>query len=121
MAVAWNKIAFVLHLLVESSGTPPPMLDLVRKPAFSKQGLLDVTAFPRGMGSLPRGTLCAHCGVEEAGYVPDGSVGPTCDTCMFERSLEQINSLRLRRLWRMKVALLAGPRMDLPHCSRFLH
>ena len=30
------------------------------------------------MGSLPRGTLCAYCGLREAGYIPDGCAGPLC-------------------------------------------
>ena len=30
------------------------------------------------MGSLPEGTLCAYCGINEAGYIPDGCVGPVC-------------------------------------------
>ena len=40
------------------------------------------------MGSLPRGTLCAYCGVREAGYIPDGCAGPLCMTpdgvCCFD-------------------------------------
>jgi hypothetical protein len=30
------------------------------------------------MGSLPEGTLCAYCGEHEAGYIPDGCIGPVC-------------------------------------------
>ena len=30
------------------------------------------------MGSLPEGTLCAYCGINAAGYIPDGCVGPVC-------------------------------------------
>ena len=36
------------------------------------------------MGSLPEGTMCTYCGQEEAGYIPDGMLGPTCGTCMDE-------------------------------------
>ena len=34
------------------------------------------------MGSCEPGTLCAYCGAEEAGYIPDGCVGPMCGSCM---------------------------------------
>ena len=30
------------------------------------------------MGSVPDGTLCAYCGINPAGYIPDGCVGPVC-------------------------------------------
>ena len=30
------------------------------------------------MGSSPRGTLCAYCGVHPACYIPDGCIGPIC-------------------------------------------
>ena len=30
------------------------------------------------MGTLEDGTLCAHCGINEAYYIPDGCVGPVC-------------------------------------------
>ena len=33
------------------------------------------------MGSLADGTLCMYCGVNEAGYIPDGCVGVICFTC----------------------------------------
>jgi len=33
---------------------------------------------PAAMGSLPEGTLCAYCGLREAGYIPDGCCGPLC-------------------------------------------
>ena len=32
------------------------------------------------MGSLPEGTMCFYCGVEEAGYIPDGCLGAVCGT-----------------------------------------
>ena len=33
------------------------------------------------MGSSPDGTMCWYCNQQEAGYIPDGLMGPTCDTC----------------------------------------
>ena len=59
----------------------------------------------RGMGTLPRGTLCAYCGVREAGYIPDGCAGPLCmdpdDVCCFDlwqsRSWEYVCGLRYER------------------------
>ena len=34
------------------------------------------------MGSFEHGTMCAYCAAEEAGYIPDGCVGPMCGSCM---------------------------------------
>ena len=34
------------------------------------------------MGSCGPDTLCAYCDEEEAGYIPDGCVGPMCGSCM---------------------------------------
>ena len=28
--------------------------------------------------------MCTYCGQEEAGYIPDGMLGPTCGTCCDE-------------------------------------
>ena len=33
------------------------------------------------MGSSPEGTMCWYCNQQEAGYIPDGLMGPTCDAC----------------------------------------
>ena len=41
------------------------------------------------MGSLPEGTLCAYCRTHEAGYIPDGAIGPLCmgePHCCFDRA-----------------------------------
>ena len=59
----------------------------------------------RGMGTLPDGTLCAYCGVREAGYIPDGCAGPLCmdpdDVCCFDlwqsRGWEYVCGLRYER------------------------
>ena len=39
------------------------------------------------MGTVEEGTMCAYCAVNEAGYIPDGCVGPTCPDC-WDRTLE---------------------------------
>ena len=36
----------------------------------------------RAMGSLPDGSMCIYCYRHFAGYIPDGSAGPMCGTCM---------------------------------------
>ena len=64
------------------------------------------------MGSLPKGTKCAYCGIRESGYIPDGAVGPVClepdDECCWDRAQilgwEIINQERLLRLWKKKMA-----------------
>ena len=67
------------------------------------------------MGSLPRGTLCAYCGVNEAGYIPDGYVGPVCIGDSEEEPakifcinlpIEEAKDLRARRLWTARSAPL---------------
>ena len=62
---------------------------------------------PTAMGSLPDGTLCAYCGIREAGYIPDGCCGPVCmDYCIL-LDIEQLVSMRLSRLWCMYSAAFA--------------
>ena len=67
------------------------------------------------MGSLPRGPLCAYCGVNEAGYIPDGYVGPVCIGDSEEEPakifcinlpIEEAKDLRARRLWTARSAPL---------------
>ncbi len=66
------------------------------------------------MGSLPEGTLCAYCGVREAGYIPDGCCGPVC----FDEKVgcwdvaqssgwEVVEAMRLKRLWQGLVVKLS--------------
>jgi len=67
------------------------------------------------MGSCPRGTKCAYCGVREAGYIPDGAAGPVCfepqGECCWDRAQdlgwEIIVQERLLRLWNKKLAGLS--------------
>ena len=59
------------------------------------------------MGSLPEGTLCAYCGVEEAGYIPDGACGPMCPDCL-ELPEEKACGLRWGRLWPVRIAPLCS-------------
>ena len=74
------------------------------------------------MGSLPDGTLCAYCGVREAGYIPDGCAGPVCfepdGECCFDRSLvlgwDVIVQERLMRLSNLKMILICGDMASLP-------
>ena len=74
------------------------------------------------MGSLPRGTLCAYCGLREAGYIPDGCVGPLCmepdDECCYDRSQalgwDVIVQERLMRLWNLKMTLICSDMTTLP-------
>ena len=74
------------------------------------------------MGSLPRGTLCAYCGLREAGYIPDGCVGPVCmepdDECCYDRSQalgwDVIVQERLMRLWNLKMILICSDMTTLP-------
>ena len=65
------------------------------------------------MGSVPEGTLCAYCGVNPAGYIPDGAVGPMCmnfPKACFDRSengeVEAVFGLRLVRKARAVFARL---------------
>ena len=64
------------------------------------------------MGSLPWGIKCAYCGEYDAGYIPDGCVGPLCigpswlipeGRSCFERACVEgwgvVESLRLERLF----------------------
>ena len=66
------------------------------------------------MGTVEEGTLCAYCGVREAGYIPDGCVGPMCmgkPGCCQEVGEEFgwscIDNKRLCRLGRSWIACLA--------------
>ena len=75
------------------------------------------------MGSFPEGTLCCYCGVNPAGYIPDGAVGPMCinlaKSC-FDRAengeLDAVSGLRLVRKARAVVARLgqASPAQRMP-------
>ena len=70
------------------------------------------------MGSLPDGTMCIYCGQEEAGYIPDGLLGPTCCTCSDlasaheteEQALECLDRLRIARFLRSLRAVTGGQR-----------
>ena len=70
------------------------------------------------MGSLPDGTMCIYCGQEEAGYIPDGLLGPTCGTCSDlasaheteEQALECLDRLRMARFLRSLRAVTGGER-----------
>ena len=67
------------------------------------------------MGSVPEGTLCVSCGDNEAGYIPDGAIGPMCmgnDNCCDEKSqrdgYEIILKVRTNKLWHSLLRSLAG-------------
>ena len=74
------------------------------------------------MGSLPEGTLCAYCGINAAGYIPDGCVGPLCldgeDSCYWKAHdgfWHVVVKRRLERLWGQKMKTLTvrlPPRLD---------
>ena len=73
------------------------------------------------MGSVSEGTLCSYCGVNPAGYIPDGAVGPMCmgwPKACFDRSenggVYAIMGLRLRRKTRAVFARLE----QAPHAQK---
>ena len=68
------------------------------------------------MGSLPEGTLCCYCGVNPAGYIPDGAMtmcftedDDSCQNRLLNGEYEMLVELRLRRLWKAMVRRLAHP------------
>ena len=56
------------------------------------------------MGTVEEGTMCAYCAVNEAGYIPDGCVGPTCPDC-WDRTLEVLVDRRVGRWRRFRFAV----------------
>ena len=61
------------------------------------------------MGSCDPGTMCAYCDAEEAGYIPDGCVGPMCGSCMdWAAQGGRPELLRLQRRARSLRALCSG-------------
>ena len=73
------------------------------------------------MGSMPQGTLCSYCAVREAGYIPDGAVGPMCmgqAECCYERGCvsgwEVIMNERWLRLGRMRSNVLCKDQTAVP-------
>ena len=44
--------------------------------------------------------MCTYCGQEEAGYIPDGVLGPTCGTCQEEASDFGVEFVDRRRMTR---------------------
>ena len=77
------------------------------------------------MGSLNPGTLCVYCGVREAGYIPDGCVGPLCfapkDVCCYDQAVihgwsfvqrlryERFKAAIFGRLARRRMGILGDP------------
>ena len=54
------------------------------------------------MGSLSEGTMCWYCGVNHAGYIPDGCNGPACGPCIdvgLEWGWEYVEQKLWMRLW----------------------
>ena len=61
------------------------------------------------MGSCDPGTMCAYCDAEEAGYIPDGCVGPMCGSCMDWAAVGgRPEMLRLQRRARSLLTLCPG-------------
>ena len=63
------------------------------------------------MGSLPEGTMCFYCNQEEAGYIPDGLLGPTCGTCQddaFQFGIDFIDRRRQTRFLHSLRAVTGG-------------
>ena len=63
------------------------------------------------MGSLPEGTMCCYCNQEEAGYIPDGLLGPTCGTCQddaFQFGIDFIDRRRQTRFLHSLRAVTGG-------------
>jgi hypothetical protein len=63
------------------------------------------------MGSLPDHTICYYCGVNYAGYIPDGARGPVCGPCIdvgVQQGWEHVFQKLVLRLWPACAARIAA-------------
>ena len=76
---------------------------------------LHPSALAFAMGPLPDDTLCAYCGNNPAGYIPDGAAGALCfepenDCCWdvyVQHGWEDVTRIRVRRCAASLVAPLS--------------